>query len=57
MNFQNYGLQLQLVNMKEYETYLFDFHCEGDIFNSMYRPYTYEEWIENNKPINGGVKL
>lgn len=30
----------------------------GDIFAEYWRPFTYEEWIKNGRPINdGGVKL
>ena len=33
-------------------------HCNGDIFAEYWRPFTYDEWIRNCKPINdGGVKL
>lgn len=33
-------------------------HCNGDIFAEYWRPFTYEEWLRNNKPIeDGGVKL
>ena len=33
-------------------------HCNGDIFAEYWRPFTYEEWERNGRPINdGGVKL
>lgn len=51
----------QLMNRiykKEYEKYLFNMHCNGDIFADYWRPFTFEEWIRNGKPTNdGGVKL
>lgn len=45
--------------MKEkYNTYLFNMHCNGDVFAELWRPFTYEEWINNGCPIyDGGVKL
>jgi len=43
---------------KEFDTYLFNMWCNGDIFNSLWRPFTYEEWLRNGMPTNdGGVKL
>lgn len=42
----------------KYETYLWNMHCNGDIFAEYWRPFTYEEWERNGRPINdGGVKL
>lgn len=41
----------------EYDTYLFNCHCEGDIWNTDYRPYTYDEWLRNDKPMQGGIKI
>ena len=33
-------------------------HSNGDIFAEYWRPFTYEEWLRNGKPIgDGGVKL
>ena len=40
------------------QKYLFNMHCNGDIFAEYWRPFTYDEWLRNGKPINdGGVKL
>ena len=33
-------------------------HRNGDIFLEYWRPFTYDEWLRNNRPIyDGGVKL
>ena len=33
-------------------------HCNGDLFAELWRPFTYDEWIRNGRPIyDGGVKL
>ena len=48
------------MTMKEgnYNTYLFNMHCNGDVFAELWRPFTYDEWIKNGCPIgDGGVKL
>jgi hypothetical protein len=43
---------------EQYQNYLWNMHCNGDIFAEYWRPFTYEEWIKNGKPIDdGGVKL
>ena len=43
---------------KDFQAYLFNMHSNGDIFAEHWRPFTYEEWIKNGKPIHdGGVKL
>lgn len=42
----------------EYKKYLFNMHCNGDIFAEYWRPFTYDEWLRNGRPIDdGGVKL
>ena len=42
----------------DYKEYLWHMHCNGDIFAECWRPFTYEEWVRNNKPLyDGGVKL
>lgn len=44
--------------MKEkYNEYIFNCHCQGDIWNEIHRPYTFDEWLNNNFPENGGIKL
>ena len=43
--------------VKNYSTYLFNCHCQGDIWNETYRPYTVEEWSELGCPMDGGVML
>lgn len=44
--------------MNDFQTYLFNIKANGDIFAEYWRPFTYEEWIKNGKPIfDGGVKL
>ena len=41
-----------------YQKYLFNMHCNGDIFAEYWRPFTYDEWLRNGEPIHdGGVKL
>jgi hypothetical protein len=41
-----------------YQTYLFSMHCNGDLFFELWRPFTYDEWVENGKPLyDGGIKL
>ena len=43
---------------KEFQAYLFQMWCNGDIFSEYWRPFTYEEWLRNGKPkSDGGVKL
>lgn len=43
---------------EDFQKYLFNMHCNGDIFAEYWRPFTYKEWIRNGRPINdGGVKL
>jgi len=43
---------------EKYNAYLWNMHCNGDIFAEYWRPFTYEEWLRNGKPIDdGGVKL
>ena len=43
---------------KEYQKYAFNMWCNGDIFAEYWRPFTYDEWLRNGKPIeDGGVKL
>ena len=42
----------------DFDTYLFNMWCNGDIFAEYWRPFTYEEWLRNGKPeSDGGVKL
>lgn len=42
----------------EFQNYLFNIHCNGDIFFEYWRPFTYEEWERNGMPNgDGGVKL
>ena len=42
----------------DYKEYLWHMHCNGDIFAEYWRPFTYEEWVRNDKPLyDGGVKL
>jgi hypothetical protein len=42
----------------EYQKYLWNMRCNGDIFSEYWRPFTYDEWMRNGRPINdGGVKL
>lgn len=42
----------------EYQKYLWNMHCNGDIFAEYWRPFTYDEWLRNGRPIDdGGVKL
>lgn len=44
--------------MDKYNEYLFNIHCNGDIFAEYWRPFTYDEWERNGMPIgDGGVKL
>ena len=40
----------------EYQTYLFNCHCQGDIWAEYFYPYSFEEWIEKGRPENGGNK-
>lgn len=41
-----------------FQKYQWYMHCNGDIFAEYWRPFTYEEWVRNGKPIkDGGVKL
>ncbi len=41
-----------------YNRYLFNIHANGDRFFDSYRPFTFEEWLNNGKPISdGGVRL
>jgi hypothetical protein len=43
---------------KDFQTYLWNVHCNGDIFFEYWRPFTYEEWLRNGRPLSdGGVKL
>lgn len=43
---------------EEYQKYSLYMWGNGDIFAEYWRPFTYEEWIKNGRPINdGGVKL
>ena len=43
---------------EEFQKYQFNIYNNGDIFAEYWRPFTYEEWLKNGKPINdGGVKL
>ena len=43
---------------RRYQTYLFNIHCNGDIFFEYWKPFSYEQWIKNGMPLNdGGVKL
>jgi hypothetical protein len=43
---------------EDFQRYLWNVHCNGDIFFEYWRPFTYEEWLRNGKPItDGGVKL
>jgi len=43
---------------KEFQDYLFNINCNGDIFFEYWRPFTYKEWLRNGKPKHdGGVKL
>ena len=43
---------------KEFQEYLFNINCNGDIFFEYWRPFTYKEWLRNGKPKHdGGVKL
>jgi hypothetical protein len=42
----------------EFQKYLWNMHCNGDIFAEYWRPFTYNEWLRNGMPIDdGGVKL
>lgn len=46
------------MDKEEFNKYLFHMHCNGDLFAELWRPFTYEEWIRNGRPIyDGGVKL
>ena len=41
-----------------FQKYQWNIWSNGDIFAEYWRPFTYEEWIRNGKPIeDGGVKL
>ena len=43
---------------EEYQKYSFNMWSNGDIFAEYWRPFTYDEWLENGRPIyDGGVKL
>ena len=43
---------------EDYNVYGFNMWANGDIFFEYWRPFTYEEWIKNGRPIDdGGVKL
>ncbi len=43
---------------EDFQKYLWNMHCNGDIFAEYWRPFTYDEWLRNGKPIyDGGVKL
>ena len=43
---------------EEYQKYFFNMHSNGDIFAEYWRPFSYEEWMRNGRPIDdGGVKL
>lgn len=42
---------------KNYKKYIWNCHMSGDIWWLDYRPYNYEEWINNGKPQQGGVPL
>jgi hypothetical protein len=39
---------------QSYLMYCFYCHNNGDIWAEYYRPYTYEEWLENGKPEHPG---
>ena len=45
-------LVMQKPYEKEYQKYLFNIHCNGDIFAEYYRPFTYDEWIKNGNRIH-----
>lgn len=43
---------------EEFQRYQFNMWLNGDIFAEYWRPFTYEEWLSNGRPIeDGGVKL
>lgn len=41
----------------QFEKYLFGAYCNGDIFFEYYRPYTFQEWVEEGCPEDGGIKI
>lgn len=46
------------MTLEQYNLYLFHMWSNGDLFAELWRPFTYDEWIANGKPLNdGGVKL
>ena len=43
---------------EEFQKYQWNMWLNGDIFAEYWRPFTYEEWLRNGRPIeDGGVKL
>lgn len=51
-------MNMDRIDEELFQKYLWNMHCNGDIFAEYWRPFTYEEWVRNGKPINdGGVKL
>lgn len=43
--------------MLKYQMYLFNCHCQGDIWFEDFRPFTFDEWIGHGQPKNGGEML
>lgn len=44
-------------NNEQYLIYTWNCYNQGDIWAQDYRPYTFQEWIEEGCPENGGVTL
>ena len=49
-------MQLQEIKNKYFE-YRFNCYNQGDIWNMDYKPYTFDEWINNGQPENGGYEI
>ena len=41
----------------EYSKFLFNCEMQGDIWWLTHRAYTFQEWIEEGCPENGGLKM
>ena len=50
-------MQLQEMLNEQYQVYTWNCHNQGDIWWLNYRAYTFQEWVEEGCPENGGVTL
>lgn len=43
---------------EDYQLYYLRMNANGDRFYEQWRPFTYEEWLENGRPTHdGGINL